>query len=554
MTIGATESSREILNAAAGHRSLIYPGFAPGVALLTLGMCVSIVLLGLTMPYYNKAASDMVSVYEGLLYNSHLPQEFVVYPAVLDRVLLGWWLSALKGLGLISISRLEELKPLSDIKAYDAQWQMLVQAGRVYSLLTGIACVMSIVGLVYRWLGVWQIAVLSGVAFAFSSGVALGFRILRPEMLTATLTFDALLVTLVCAKQRDVRWRLLGLVLAGLLIALAVLEKVQSVIPAFALLPLAWALGTYSPPETRNRIIWRWAAVLTVMAALAIWPAVIVIQQGIAGMAGSKFTEVLYRPLMSGLSGHYQLIGAAVVVAAMGAYAAIWRVSMEETLAGIAAFGLGLASGIDVLYLQPSADAIIAVANPLEHLQGLAAGSGSLLLSQTPGAIFSTLLSSVGRALAIHTFVLAPMHRPTLLIEWLALYGMVHALRNGRQLLALQIFLLLGCAIAEDTLFSLRQVKVYYLPYSDLPIVLAGALALTQFADRLTTPRFERAAAVLMVFYVVWGHAQPALAVYSHHDKGKVCAIVVQFTKRITIPYCAGNGIPAAGAHGLDDN
>ena len=36
-----------------------------------------------------------------------------------------------------------------------------------------------------RWLGVWQIAILAATALAFSSGFALGFRILRPEMLGA---------------------------------------------------------------------------------------------------------------------------------------------------------------------------------------------------------------------------------------------------------------------------------------------------------------------------------------------------------------------------------
>ena len=534
------------------RRSLIYPGFGPGTLLLGLGMVVSVVLFGFTMPYYNKAASDMVSVYEALLFNSGLTQDFLVYPALVDRVLLGWWFELLHTTGLIPISRLEEFSALDDVKAYDAQWQTLVEAGRVFSLLMGVGCTVSIVALVYRWLGVWQIAVLAGTAFAFSSGVALGFRILRPEMLAATLTFSALLVMIISAKQDRTIWRLLGLAGAGWLVSFAILDKVQSIIPALALLPLAIAFGARPPAAgpKDERATWVWAAALALLALTALWPAALILGQGIAAMTGTPINGGVYRAV--GLSGRYQFATAALIVAAMIGYAAIWRVSVAETVAGIAAIGLGVAAGFDLLYLQSSLGAVVAVANPIEHLQALSAGDGAQLLTQSPLAMLATILGAVGRSLAIHSFFLSPMHRPTLLLEWLSWGGLIVALRNGRTLMAVQIFLLLSCAIVQDAIFSLRQVKVYYLPYSDLPIVLAGALALSQFKNRLMDPWSERATLAMMIVYIVWGHAQPALAVYSQHDKGKVCGIVVQFTKRMTIPYCASKSKPAAT--GFDDS
>ena len=532
--------------------SIVYPGFGPGTALLCLGMVVSIVLFGLTMPYYNKAASDMVSVYEALLFNSGLPQDFLIYPALLDRVLLGWWFEALHMLGLTPISRLEDFKALTDIKAYDAQWQTLVVAGRIYALVTGIGCVIAIVGLVHRWLGVWQIAVLAGTAFAFSSGVALGFRILRPEMLTATLVFSALLVLIITSRQEQLFWRLLGLSAAAFLVMLAILDKVQSIIPALALLPLALAFGTRPPAagQTGGVSARALAVALTILALVALWPAVLMLGQGVAAMPGMPIHDTVYRPIA--LSGRYQPLVAGLIVLFMAGYGAIWRIGVAETMAGIAAVVLGLATGIDLLYLQSSLGAIVAVANPVEHLQALSAGDGAQLLSQSPLAMISTILGAVGRSLAIHTFFLNPMHRPTLLLEWLSWAGLVVALRAGRPQMALQIFLLLGCAIAQDAIFSLRQVKVYYLPYSDLPIILAGALALSQFANHLMEPWVERATLVMMVITIVWGHAQPALAVYSRHEKGKVCGIVVQFTTRMTIPYCATAPKPVGA--GFDDS
>ena len=530
----------DVLATARAPRSLIYAGYRPGIVLICLGMVLSIMLLGLRMPYYNKAASDMVSVYEALLFNSNLTQEFLVYPGVVDRTLLGLWLAGLHGLGMIPVSRLDELRTLDDMRAYDAQWQTLVQAGRVYSLLTGMACVVATIALVKRWLGVWQIAILAGIALAFSSGFALGFRILRPEMVTSSLVFIALLLLIVSAKEASHVWRLAGLAGAGFLVSVAIIDKVQSVIPAFALLPLAVALGApgQSQPSDRDS---KWALVAVTLAALAAWPATGIIREGIAGFGDANHD--IYKPLSGGMSGYYQPIGAGLALAFMAGYAAIWRVSLAATIAAMAAVTFGLACGLDLLRLQTSHQVIVAVVNPIEHLQGYSAGAGSMLMSQSPGAIVSTLATAFVESLKIHTF-LHPMHRPTLIIEWLTWAGLVYAWRQGRMQMALQIFMLLGCALCEDAFFSLRQVKVYYLPYSDFPLILAGALALSQFRQQLTKPVIEKATLAIMAVYIIWGHAQPALAVYSRHDKGKVCGIVVQFTKRISFPYCAGQVPP----------
>ena len=519
--------------------SRLYPGFAIGLTLLCLGMAASVAALGLTMPYYNKAASDMVSAYEALLYNSRLAPDFLVYPGLVDRVALGLWYQLLHAVGLLSIWRLEDLPQGGDLKTYEAGWQSLVQAGRVYSLLTGLACVVAFTLLVRAWIGVWQIAILAGTAWAFASGNALGYRILRPEMMTAAMVFCALLLVLIAARDGRAAWRFPALTLAGFLVAVAIIDKVQSVIPALAILPLALAFGpdVARKPHDAPSGGWLWSGVLAAAALAALWPAAAILSQGIAAMAAH--TETAYQPLSGGLSGHYQFIVAGGIIAGMAAYGAIWHLSIAESIAGIASVGLGLALGFDLLYLNSSEAALVAVANPVEHLQAHSAGSGSLLLSQSSSVIGPTILKAIGKGLAIHTFVLSPQHRPTLIIEWLTVAGLVYALRHGRTLLALQIALLVGCAIAQDSIFSLRQVKVYYVPYSDTPVILAGALALTQFAGRLMLPRVERATIGLMIVYILWGHAQPALAVYARHDRGKVCGIVTQFTKLITIPYCA---------------
>jgi hypothetical protein len=515
----------------------VYPGLRRGTALLCLGMVVSILLLGLRMPYYNKAASDMVSIYEALSTNSGLPHEFLVYPSIIGRRLLGWWLVCLHALGFISISKLEQLPFTTDIVLYERSWQALVEAGRVFSLGIGIACVVSFIALVRRWIGIWQIAVLAGIALAFSSGYALGFRILRPEMMAASFVFSALLLVFLAA-QDTTDWRFAKLTAAGFLVALAIIEKVQSIIPALAILPLAVAFGkpwlADKTPVTSRPLLG--LTLLVMLSLLALWPAVAILRLGMDEMLVASATP--YKALSHGISGRYQIVIAVAIVATMAGYANLWRVPLRPSLAAVASVGLGLSLGFDLLYLQQSVAAIVAVANPIEHLQFYSAGDGAMVLYQSPWAIFQTVFRAIGKSFAIHTFVFAPTHRPTLLLEWLAWAGAYVAFRSNRKLMALQIVLLLGCSIAQDAMFSLRQVKVYYLPYSDPPIILAAALALSQFKAKIMMPIYQRAAVCLIVVYVIWGHAQPALAVYSRHNRGKVCGIVTQFTKRIAIPYC----------------
>ena len=528
----------------------VYPGYRRGLISLCLGMALSISLLGLTMPYYNKAASDMVSVYEALVFNSGLAQDFIVYPSVIGRALLGWWLRVLSMLGVVPVWQLEQLPDGANLKAYEAVWQKLIEAGRVFSLGIGMITVVSFVSLVRRWLGSWQIAVLAGIALAFSSGVALGFRILRPEMMAAGLVYASLLLVFLAARDVTPR-RFATLGLAGFLVALALIEKVQSLIPALAILPLALAFGqTTRVAAPVSNLAMLAAGALT--ALLAIVPAGELLFSATHGFAGLlPLSGVPYKELPAHLSGAYQFVLIAFVIVSMGIYGVLWRVSFIDTLSAIISVGLGLGLGFDILYLQSSPDALIAIANPIEHLQAFSAGAGATLLYQSSASIVGTVATAIGKSLAIHTFI-SPTHRPTLLIEWLAWAAAVHAYARGRTLVALQIALLLACAIGQDAIYSLRQVKVYYLPYSDPPIILAGALALSHYRERLMLPSWQKAAAIFMALYVVWGHAQPALAVYGRHNRGKVCGIVTLFAKKITIPYCKAT--PGGGmSNVLDD-
>ena len=95
---------------------------------------------------------------------------------------------------------------------------------------------------------------------------------------------------------------------------------------------------------------------------------------------------------------------------------------------------LGVALGLLSLHVRYDLQNVIAVANPLEHMLAAAASGNQELAGGQPdasGALATTLAKGVLAALAKHSFVLQTSHRPTLLLEWLAIgialsLGVVH--------------------------------------------------------------------------------------------------------------------------------
>jgi hypothetical protein len=87
-------------------------------------------------------------------------------------------------------------------------------------------------------------------------------------------------------------------------------------------------------------------------------------------------------------------------------------------------------------------------------------------------------------------------------------------------------------------------IKVYYVPYTDPFIVLAGAMALARFYGELLSAKTQKAVLALMLVYVVWGHFEPSRATYGEHKKTKVCGLVAPFIEGLDIPYCQSSNTP----------
>jgi len=548
-------------SAAPAKPILVFRSYARSLFWLFLGMVVSFIIFGLLAPYWNKAMANLLAVHEALLYNEGSPQYFLWYPAHISPILLGLWYQILHLVGLLPEYKLSSLPATATADQFDATWQKLVALGYVESFVIGCLFVLASIALIRRLTGSWQVAVLAGVALAFSDGIALAYRTLRgsSEMLSSALVFVALLLTCIAASETGNARRFLYLGLAGLLVGLALTEKVQALLPALTIPMIALTFGKDERSVGAtivSRGEWLRAVALCAIGLAVLFPTIGLLEQGISSMPTSHITPnvpghgpVYYRPLSGGLSGVYQWLLAIYVAGAMLLYALIYRVRAIDAVTALMAVFIGLALGFLTLHWRYDIISVVAVTNPVEHLSAASGSPGPGTTTSILG-LGGKLLHGLENALAVHTFFLRPSHRPTLLIEWLSFYAAFVLWRRGELKAALQIVGLLVAAIAIDASFTLRAgmgggIKVYYVPYTDPFIVLAGAMALARFYGELLSAKTQKAVLALMLVYVVWGHFEPSRATYGEHKKTKVCGLVAPFIEGLDIPYCQSSNTPA---------
>src|SRR5262249_35189755 len=155
-------------------------------------------------------------------------------------------------------------------------------------------------------------------------------------------------------------------------------------------------------------------------AAWAAWPFIA------TGLDRTLLDAAQFHPLLFNRYGVYQAALLGLIVAAMIVYAAIWRISIAETLASVAALVAGAALALFVLDIAYDARDVIAVVNPLEKMLTFADTSTSNAASGgNPFAVLLLLLDGLASVFVRYTFVLHSSARPTVFLTWLILPGIV---------------------------------------------------------------------------------------------------------------------------------
>lgn len=510
-----------------------------GLVAIVAGLVLSFFLFGYAVIYWRNADMDLVVIYNALAMNAGKPQYFFDHTAYLTILSVKYWFWLLHELGLLDAWSLSSIPPASDTNAFDAAMTHAVLAGRILVLLIAIASVLIFAALMRAITRDWRVALMATNAFAFSGGVAVHSRILRSEFLAAMPVIFALLILIVVGRRASLA-RPLAIGLAAALCILGIENKVQAIL-LIGVLPLA--VLPFGSADSASVGFWRGTAAAWLATAAA------AVVAGVAAGAASPliataFNERLleaahFHPLLMGRFGVYQVALMGLTGICMIAYAAIWRVSIAETLASM--FAAVAAASVALLLLELAYDPrnVIAVGNPLEKMLTFAdAATNDAANASRPAATLRLLIEGLGSVLARYTFVLHPSARPTVLLSWLIVPGIVVVWRRGERLAAFQALILLLAAVGIDTLGVRRGLKTEYFIFTDPLIVLSGAILL----DRLPDLRFARytyaVGTVLLVAHLVIGQAEPAKYAFKVTGPESICEWSAGYMPLLPLPWC----------------
>lgn len=512
-------------------------GWWGGLAAILAGLVLSFFLFGYFAIYWRNADMDFMVVYNALVLNAGLAKEFFDHPSFFTVLSVKAAFRGLHAVGLLDAFTLRAIPSAADRAGFDAAMTAAVRAGRLVALVTACAAVLGFALLARRALRDWRVALIATFAFAFSGGVAVHLRILRSEMIAASLVVFALLI-IIAAARRPSAWRPLALGATAALCVMALENKVHAIFLVAALPPLSLFFGQADAPSDpfwrRSPRAWLAAGILGAAAALLGWLAFPIIAAGYDPVA---IADAGLKPLLFGRFGIYQLALAAEVVLAVAVYAAIWRVAPAEAVAALAALLAGAALGLLALDLQFNVNDAVAVLNPVEKMLAFAPIGGEQV--HDAGVVAGQMFGNFRSVLERYSFVLYPSSRPTLLILWLVLPGIVYAAVRGRRQLALQAALLVAIAAGLDTLGVSRGLKSEYFVFSDPFIIIAGALLLDAL-PQVAAPRWTLPFGyLLMVLYVVAAHPEPVKMMTKRSGPEYICEWNQIYEPLLPMPWCA---------------
>ncbi|MFL5071512.1 MAG: hypothetical protein ACJ8D9_18185 [Xanthobacteraceae bacterium] len=488
-------------------------GWTGTIVAAMAAIVVSFFLFGYWYPYWRRADMDFMMVYQGFLLNDGRPQDFFDHPGHLNVLLTDVWFRLLHGIGALKVIALSDIPPAADSVNFELVWTAAVRAGRLLSLVLVLCFVGVFAALLRRLVADWRIAALGILMLALSSAVMWHARVIRTDLLAAGLEFAGLLLLLEAARSPDWRWRPAVVGIAVMLCTLGVVNKVQAILLALAWTVVAMFFGVrgdnagsswHSPRRAIVPI-----ALLAAAALLTAIPAADLIRLGLVERPASLFP---FPPPPFGIVGLYQAMVAAWVVAAILAFAAIWRVPPLETIATLLAALIGVCTGLLALDIRYHPQNVLSVVNPIEHMMAWASFSDPQLATGDgvfSSRLFQSLVFGIADVFARFTFVLHFSTRATVFLQWLVCAGMVMAWRRGERLLVGQVGILLAAAWGLDAVGTLRDLHIEYAIYADPLVVIAACWLLANFSAPASHRLAFPLGALLLTVNAVFGQFEP---------------------------------------------
>lgn len=513
-------------------------GWTGSLAIILATLTASFFLLGYFAIYWRSADMDLMVVYNAIVMNDGKPQLYFDHPSYFTILSVKVWFQLLHSVGLLDAYSLPAFLAAPDDPAFSEVMTEAVRAGRLMAWMTATASILVFAMLARIILRDWRIALLATCAFAFSGSMALHIRVMRSEVIAATLVVAALMVLIIAARRASL-WRPLMVGAAALLCVLAMENKVQAII-----LAAAWPVTVllFGSQDSRSLPFWRsgpaWlvvalAGLLAAGAAMLAYPLVV------TGLAPANAVAHGLKPLIAGTFGVYQAALVALVAVCVIAFAAIWRVSLAETVASALLLIAGVAVGLLAMNVVYNEGNVVAVLNPLEKMlmyAGFDESGGERGLKSMIEALGPNIVGVLKR----YTYVLRTSPRPAVFLIWLIIPAIVYVWRRGQRQTALQASLLLLIAFGFDVVGNQRGLglPIFYTTFSDPLIILAGALLLVQIPN-IWTARFALPISILLIaVHVGFSQAEPIKRIMSRATPESVCDWEHAYMPLLQMPWC----------------
>ena len=414
--------------------------------------------------YLWAADADIIYVYQALLFNDGLKQDYFDHTGYLYFVILSLWIRLFAFFGLVEIHRFSQLPGPTEFEHVYAQ---LVFAGRWLSVLLAAILAFVLYRNIRKLTGLPIVAALVGVLVSLSPGVITHSLILRtelPAILFALLAFFAL----VRACRADGVQTYVHLFIAALLSMLSLLTKVQTIFLLLFYPLLALLYGQRSKtgiallPEPNTRTL---TAAFVFGAIAFVLPAAVMLAGQIAITRGGRYQAAVVLFLVLYL------------VLAMHLYARLYRRTNRESGLALLTLLTGFSAGLYFNLYHLAVENTSSIANFIEHMRVF--GNERLAATKT---LSDMLYEIFGR---LPVYLLGTLQRiyaeiawitfPTQPLYWFATAGTLVALFADRRL-ALQAGSLLAIAIAMEAVTQLRYWAPHYQIFTDTWVYIACAL------------------------------------------------------------------------------
>lgn len=469
----------------------------------------------ITTPDMDLAVATVV-----LNFNSGLSQPHYDHTGYVNFLLLSWWIKLGGILGLISATDWKAVLASTDPEQAYAQ---VVIAGRFYSML--VAGIFSVV--FYACLRTLTenrfTALLGGLLFAVSYGLARQSLILRPEMLSALFVITAFLYLLRASQKTAVIGSATpDMAAAGAAVMLAMMTKLQ-VIFSLLLLPIIIILfGRNAAQDIRSEkfpVLNSETAVYVIATVMFLSPALLFL------LVYLRSYETWPGPY-DRWSGFYQVFVALYVVSASIVYWRYYGLSRRAWGYGLAAFLCGITAMIYLNFLHFLDFNFVALVNFVDWMKHYAASS----ISHNADASFSDILrvianSAAGlfdqpsfrealaasqpeefarrnllRGLIDRRFSWGALQQqPVLGLQWLVIIGLAYLFHRRQWLNGIQVAALLAVSLAQEVGFLLRHTSPDYQIYLEPWTIMAFTLLIARILKTQPSRLLNRTALSVVI-------------------------------------------------------